>query len=350
MAKTSYSASNRKAEPTYAEIARGITPDTLKPVYMLMGEEPFFIDRLADHIVQTALRPEEHDFCLLTYYGAETDIDTVLTAARAFPFGGNRQVVMVKDAARLSGWEKLEAYFKKPQPATVLVFCYTGAKFDRRLKAASIIEHNGLMFESKKLNDKQLPAFIRDYVKNERQTAIDPAAIQMLADHVGADLNRLVGEIDKLFVALADKGSPTITTDLVAAQVGISKDYNVFELCDALGKKDVLKAMRIAKYFDKNPKEGALQKILPMLFRYFSNVMVAYYSPDKSEKGLADWLSLSPWQVRNNVLPPMQHYSGVKVMHIISFIRRTDARSKGIDNPSTPPGELLRELLYYILH
>ena len=166
MAKTSYSASNRKAEPTYAEIARGITPDTLKPVYMLMGEEPFFIDRLADHIVQTALRPEEHDFCLLTYYGAETDIDTVLTAARAFPFGGNRQVVMVKDAARLSGWEKLEAYFKKPQPATVLVFCYTGAKFDRRLKAASIIEHNGLMFESKKLNDKQQPAFIRDYVKN----------------------------------------------------------------------------------------------------------------------------------------------------------------------------------------
>ena len=172
----------------------------------------------------------------------------------------------------------------------------------------------------------------------------------MMAEYVGADLNRLASELDKLALALQTTGARMVTPDLVERNVGISKDFNVFELQDALVTKDVLKANRIAQYFEKNPKANPIQKTLPALFRFFSSLMLAYYAPDKSEKGLAEWLDMKEWAVRNSILPAMQRYSGVKVMKIIEEIRRADARSKGVGNPGISDGDLLKELLFFILH
>lgn len=338
----------KKETISYETIIKDVRAGNIKPLYFLMGEESYYIDRLADFIVDTVLRPEERDFNLLTYFGAETSIDTVINAAKGFPMGAERLVVVVKEAQRMAKLERLEFYLRQVQPSTVLIFCYKDGALDRRLKIATQIEKAGVLYESKKVYESQLPAFITGYLRR-RSVTIDEAACSMMAEYVGSDLNRMAGELDKLCIALP-KGENRVTAELVERQVGLSKDFNIFELQDALGRKDVLKVMLIAKYFDSNPSVNSLQKTLPMLFRYYSNLMLAYYAPDKTERGIAAWLGMTDWQVRRNVLPAMRSYSGVKVMQIIGAIRRTDARSKGIENVSTPPGELLRELLYFILH
>ncbi len=343
------SASRRKAVGiTYETIIRDIRAGNVSPLYFLMGEESYYIDRLSEFIVETLLPPEERDFNLLTFFGAETDIDTVINAAKGFPLGAQRLVVVVKEAQRLSRLERLEFYLKNMQPSTVLVFCYKGGCIDRRLKIAGQIEKNGVLYESKKLYDSQLPTFVVDYLKR-RRIGVEPDAAAMLAEFVGSDLNRMVSELDKLCIALQD-GQKVVTAALVERQVGISKDFNIFELQDALGRKDVRKVFIIANYFDENSKVNSIQKVLPFLFKFFSNVMLAFYAPEKTEHGIAAWLGQTDWQVRRNVMPAMRAYSGVKVMQILSEIRRTDARSKGVDNPSTPSGELMRELLFFILH
>lgn len=333
---------------TYETIVRDIRAGKVSPVYFLMGEESYYIDHLADFIVETLLPPEERDFNLLTFFGADTDVDAVINAAKGYPFGGQRLVVLVKEAQRLTKLERLEFYFKQMQPTTVLIFCYMGGTIDRRTKAAGLIEKNGVLFESKRLYDSQLPPFITNYLRR-RGVAIEPAAAAMLGEFVGSDLNRLASELDKLVIALPE-GQRSVTAQLVEHHVGLSKEFNVFELQDALGRKDVMKVMLIANIFDKNPKANSIQKVLPFLFKFFSNVMLAYYAPERTERGIAAWLHQSDWQVRRNILPAMKNYTGVKVMNIIGEIRRTDARSKGVDNPSTSPGELMRELFYFILH
>lgn len=348
MAYTSAAPARKKAGISYETIIRDIRAGNVKPVYFLMGEESYYIDRLSDFIVDTMLKPEERDFNLLTYFGADTDVDTVINAAKGYPLGADRLVVVVKEAQRLAKLDRLEFYLKNVQPSTVLVLCYKDGTLDRRLKIAGMIDKVGVLYESKKMYESQLPTFITAYLKR-RHVAIDPAAAAMMAEFVGSDLNRMASELDKLCIALPE-GEKMVTPAFVERHVGVSKDFNIFELQDALGKKDVLKVMLIANYFDSNPKANSIQKVLPFLFKFFSNVMLAYYAPDKSERGIAAWLGQTDWQVRRNVMPAMQAYSGVKVMKIIGEIRRTDARSKGIDNPNTPSGELMRELLYFILH
>ena len=338
----------KKTGITHEEIIREVRAGNVKPIYYLMGEESYYIDRVADFLVNSVLKPEEKDFNLITLFGAETDIDTVINSAKGFPMGAQRLVVLVKEAQNLQNIDRLEYYLKQMQPSTVLIFCHKNGALDRRKKIAGLIEKNGVLYESKKLYDSNLPTFIRDYLRR-KHLAIDPAAASMLAEHVGSDLNRLAGELDKLCLAIP-ANEKTVTPDLVERNIGISKEFNIFELQDALAQKDVLKVNKIANYFDKNPKANPPQKILPSLFKFFSNLMLAYYSPDKSEKGIAAWLGMTDWQVRRNVLPAMQKYSGVKVMKIIGEIRRTDARSKGVGNPSISGGDLMKELFFFILH
>lgn len=345
---TSFSA-RKKTGVSYETIIREVRAGELKPVYFLMGEESYYIDRVSDFIVDAVLKKDERDFNLLTFFGMETDIDTVINAAKGFPMGAQRLVVMVKEAQGLKNLERLAFYLKSVQPSTVLIFCYKNGKIDQRLKVASMIEKQGVLYESPKLNERQLVAFIKSYAQRKR-IGIEEQAVMMLAEYVGNDLNRMAGELDKLFIALPE-GQKIVTEAMVQSHVGISKEFNIFELQEALGRKDIAKVMLIAKYFDSNPKVYNIQKTLPMLFKYFSNVMLAYYSPDKSEHGIGAWLGMSEWGVRKNVLPPMKAYSGVKVMKIIGEIRRTDARSKGVDSTSsTTCGELMRELFYFILH
>ncbi len=351
MAASASSAGRRNTAPavTYETIVHDVRSGNIRPLYFLMGEESYYIDRLSDFITDTVLKPEERDFNLLTFFGAETDIDAVINAAKGFPLGAQRLVVVVKEAQRLSHLERLEFYLKAMQPSTVLIFCYKGGTIDRRLKIANQIDKVGVLFESKKLYDSQLPAFITSYLKRQ-QVAVDADAAAMLAEYVGADLNRLASELDKLCIALPTEGRRVITAAHVERHVGVSKDFNIFELQDALGRKDAKKVFIIANYFDSNSKVNSIQKVLPFLFKYFSQVMLAFYAPEKTERGIAAWLGQTDWQVRRNVMPAMKCYSGVKVMQILGEIRRTDARSKGVENPSTPSGELMRELLFFILH
>lgn len=333
---------------TYEQIVRDVQAGKLKPIYYLMGEESYYIDRVADFIVESVLKPEERDFNLMTFFGAEADIDTIITAARSYPMAAQHLVIVVKEAQGLKHLEHLEYYLRQIQHSTVLIFCHKNGTIDRRLKVATLINKEGVLFDSKKLYDNQLPPFVQNYLRR-KQLAVAPGAAEMVAEFIGADLNRIASELDKLILALPE-GERTITVEWVQQHICISKNYNNFELQEAIGNKDLLKVNRIVKYFDANEKANPIQATLSVLFKYFSNLMLAFYAPQRTEQGIATWLGMTEWQVRKNVLPAMRNYSAMKVMNILAEIRRTDARSKGSEGSHTPNGELLKELMYFILH
>ena len=335
-------------ETTYEEIARNLKNKIYAPVYFLMGEEDYYIDRIADYILEHVLTETEKEFNQTVLYGSDTDIATVINAAKRYPMMSKYQVLVVKEAQNLKNLEELSYYLKKPMPSTILVICYKHSSLDKRKKLTVELDKAGVLFESKKLKDAQLPGFITSYLKR-KQVEIEPKASEMMAEFVGTDLNRMAGELEKLIITLP-KGQRRITPEQIERNIGISKDFNNFELRNALIEKDVFKANQIVKYFEENPKSNPLQVTLAVLFNFFSNLMLAYYAPEKNEQGIAAQLSLrSPWQARD-YQAAMRRYTGVKVMRIIEAIRQCDVRSKGVGNASISDGELLRELVYLILH
>ena len=335
-------------ETTYEEIARDLKNRIYKPVYYLMGEESYYIDRISEYIAQTVLNENEKEFNQTILYGADTDIATIINAAKRYPMMSKYQVVIVKEAQGVKNIDELSYYLQKPLESTILVLCHKHGVLDRRKKLAAEIEKVGVLFESKKIKDAQLVGFITSYLKR-KSIEIEPKASEMMAEFVGTDLSRMAGELEKLIITLP-KGQKRITPEQIEQNIGISKDYNNYELRNALIIKDVFKANQIIKYFEENPKTNPLQMTLSVLFNFFSNLMLAYYAPEKSEQGLAAQLGLkSPWQSKD-YLAAMRKYSGVKVMQIIGEIRYCDAKSKGVGNSSLGDGELLRELVYKILH
>ena len=335
-------------ETTYEEIARDLKNRIYKPVYYLMGEESYYIDRISEYIAQTVLNENEKEFNQTILYGADTDIATIINAAKRYPMMSKYQVVIVKEAQGVKNIDELSYYLQKPLESTILVLCHKHGVLDRRKKLAAEIEKVGVLFESKKIKDAQLTGFITSYLKR-KSIEIEPKASEMMAEFVGTDLSRMAGELEKLIITLP-KGQKRITPEQIEQNIGISKDYNNYELRNALLIKDVFKANQIIKYFEENPKTNPLQMTLSVLFNFFSNLMLAYYAPEKSEQGIAAQLGLkSPWQSKD-YLAAMRKYSGVKVMQIIGEIRYCDAKSKGVGNSSLGDGELLRELVYKILH
>ncbi len=335
-------------ETTYEEIARNLKNKIYAPVYFLMGEEDYYIDRISDYIMKTVLTDSEKEFNQTVVYGADTDIASVINTAKRYPMMSKYQVVVVKEAQNLKNLDELTFYLQKPMPSTILVFCYKHGSLDRRKKLTVELDKTGVLFESKKLKESQLPGFIASYLKR-KQVEIEPKASEMMAEFVGTDLNRMAGELEKLIITLP-RGQRRITPEQIERNIGISKDYNNFELRNALIAKDVLKANQIVKYFEENPKSNPLQVTLVVLFNFFANLMLAYYAPEKTEQGIAAQLALrSTWQAKD-YMTAMRRYSGVKVMKIIEAIRLCDVRSKGVGNSSISDGELLRELIYQILH
>lgn len=338
---------------TYASIMRDLSAQHYLPIYILMGDESYYIDKISDYISENALKPEDKDFNLSIVFGSDITAKQVIDIARRYPMMSERQVVVVKEAQNIKNIDALEAYLKNPMKSTVLVWCHKNGTIDRRKKSSaavlSMASQLGVVFESKKLRDRELPAFISNYLKANKAT-IDDKSAQMIADHVGADLSRLTSELDKVLVSFTD-GDRRVTPDIVERQIGVSKDFNAFELKNAIINKNVFKANQIIKYFDENPKAGSIYSFLPMLFNYFQNLMLAYYCPQKGKpEALASWLDLrNVWGTKDYVTG-MRNYSGMKVMQIISAMREMDAKSKGIDNPNTPSGELMKELIFYILH
>lgn len=333
---------------SYEEIVRDVRARQLKPVYYLMGEESYYIDRISDFIVQSVLAEEQKDFNLTVLYGSDTDIGTVVNAAQRYPMMSDYQVVVVREAQSLNGKEKLVHYLEHPQPSTILVFCHKHGVLDRRKKLAAELQKVGVLFESKRLYDNQLPPFATSYLKR-KGVGLEPQAALLLCEHVGSDLNRLAAELDKLALAVPE-GNSRVDVSLVEALIGISKDYNNFELVAALVARDIYKANQIVKYFNSNPRSYSIQMTLSVLFNFFSNLMLSYYAPRRTEEGIAEWVEQPRWQVARNILPAMRNYSGVKVMQIIAELRQTDAKSKGVNNPNTEDGELLRQLIFFILH
>ena len=211
------------------------------------------------------------------------------------------------------------------------------------------IQQVGILFESKKLRDRDLPAFIEGYLQ-AKNVSIDPKSTQLIADSIGSDLSRLVGELDKVLLSLPEEDR-RVTPQVVEDQIGVSKDFNGYELRDAIVNRNIFKANQIVKYFDENPKAGSIYSFLPLLFNYFQNLMIAYYCPQKnSQDGVAQWLDLGKGWLAKDYMIGLRNYSGMKVMQIIGKIREIDAKSKGLDNPNTPPGELMKELIFFILH
>ena len=337
-----------KQEITCDDILKELRAKQYRPVYYLMGEEPYYIDLIADYITDNILTETEKEFNLTVVYGADVDIATVINAAKRYPMMSEHQVVVVKEAQNIRNMEELSYYLQKPLLSTILVICHKHGVLDRRKKLAAEIEKTGVLFESKKVKDAQLPAFITSYMKR-KGIDVEPKATAMLADFVGADLSRLTGELEKLIITLP-KGHTRVTPEQIEKNIGISKDYNNFELRSALVEKDVLKANKIIKYFEENPKTNPIQMTLSLLFGFFSNLMLAYYAPEKSEQGIANMLGLrTPWQAKY-YLAAMRRYNGVKTMQIIGEIRYADAKSKGVGNPSLSDGDILRELVFKILH
>ena len=336
------------AKYTYETIMSELKSGTFRPVYYLMGEEGYFTDRITDYIMENALNEFERDFNLTVYYGLDSDIDTIVTAAKRFPMMAERQVIIVKEAQMLKNIDSLLYYLQAPQPTTVLVFAHKNGSIDKRKKVATELERTGVVLDSKKMRDDQLPSFINGYLR-EKGLVADNKSVLMMRESVGADLSRLAGEIDKLSIALP-QGSVNITPELVEEHIGISKEYNNFELQNALVNKDILKANKIIQYFARNPKKNPIQMTLALIFSFFSNVMMCYYAPDKSERGVAEFLGLkSTWGV-GDYIKAMNNYRAMHVMEILHLIRIADAQSKGAEGPQVPDGEIMRELLYKILH
>lgn len=338
-----------KKENTFEEICRDIKARKFSPIYVLTGEEPFFMDRITELLLENVLEDSERDFNQLILYGADTDAAAILNAARRFPMMSEYQLVIVKEAQMVRDIELLSNYAKSPLPSTVLVINYKYKTLDRRKTLASAVEKNGLLFEAKKIPDYKMAGFITSLLQ-QRSVGIDPKAAQMLSDFLGNDLNRLSKELDKLVLILPEKAPKRVTPELVEQNIGISKEYNNFELIRALTVRDVLKANRIARYFEKNPKSNPIQMTLPVLFNYFSNLLICHYAKDRSESGLTAALGLRSSYQAKDYLTGMKNYSAMKVFRLIGDIRLTDARSKGVGNSSASDADLLKELLYKILH
>ena len=338
----------KKTGVSHEDIIREVRAGDFRPIYYLMGDESYYIDRLCDFIADNALSESERDFNLTVLYGPQTNGEEVVSAARRYPMMAERQVVIVRESGRLDRREALLSYAQKPLLSTVLIICHKNGTLDGRTKLYAEIKRAGIIYESKKLYDRELPPFVVSYVRRQR-CEIDPTACQILCDYVGADLNRLAGEIDKLILALP-QGQTRIDAQLIQDHIGISKDYNSFELTAALAMKDVLKANRIVNYFDSNPKNFALQPTLATLFKFYADMLQAYYAPVKNDEGVAAWLEQPVWQVRRNVMPALRLYTAKKVFDILAEIRRIDAASKGVGGQRTSDGDLLKELVYYILH
>ena len=335
---------------TYSSIMKELQSGQFRPVYYLMGEESYYIDKICDYIAEHALQPEERDFNQTIMFGSDVNASQIADAARRYPMMAERQVVIVKEAQNLKNTDALEKYIKQPLTSTVLVICHKNGKIDgRKRELVKAIQQAGVLFESQKLKERDLPTFIENYVK-QKNAAIDPKSTQLIADAIGADLSRLVSELEKVLLSLPEENKK-ITPLVVEDRIGVSKDFNGFELRDAIVNKNVFKANQIVNYFEKNPKAGSIYSFLPMLFNYFQNLMLAYYCPEKgSQEKVAEWLELrSPWAAKD-YMTGMRNFTAMKTMQIISKLREIDAKSKGLDNPNTPPEELMKELIFFILH
>jgi len=331
----------------FYKILAELEEKNFSPVYFLEGEEPYYIDVVSDYILENVLTEAEKSFNQTLLYGKDITLDTVLTAARRYPMMAERQVVVVREAQNIRDIEDLASYVEKPAPSTLLVLCYKYKTIDKRKKLYKAVQKNGVHMESKPLYENQIPDWIIKYLKTKK-LGIEQKAVQMITDHIGNNLQRIVNELDKVIFSAVPGTS--ITVDDVEKNIGISKEYNAFEFQKALSTKDIYKANRIVNYFIENEKSNSIQMIVAILVAYFRKILTFHTLENKSNQGeVAQKLGVSPYFV-GDYLTAGRNYPLQKAVLVLSLLREYDLRSKGARGGTTENGELLRELTYKILH
>lgn len=340
---------------TYEQIMKSLQAGKFAPLYLLCGEESFYIDRVSDYIENNILDETAKAFDMTVVYGRDLpglDIAQAVGAARGFAMFGGQKVVIVKEAQAVKKWDSLALYLDNPQPSTILVICYKYGTPDKRTAWWKKADKIGAVMVSERLRDYKVEEWIRTYLNDRikqsgEQLTFDLVVPKLLADALGSDLNAIVSAVDKLMLG-RQPGQNKIDAALIERNIGISKDYNVFELQDALIKGDVVKANRITRYFASS-KEHPMQKELGILYNFFANLMIYHYLDDKTERVAAQALGVNPFFVKDYAAAA-RRYSAGKTFKIIGYFREIDARSKGIDNPSAKDDDLWKELIYKILH
>jgi DNA polymerase III subunit delta len=316
-----------------------------KPLYWLEGEEEFYINEVMEYAEKKILSAGEAEFNLSIFYGKDANWADVLNACRRYPMFAERQVVLLKEAQQMRDIDKLEAYVEKPLGSTVLVVSYKGKTLDRRSRISKLIKKHGEVFQSKKIYDNQLPSWTSEYLQSKGY-GITPRALALLVDHIGNDLNRIANEIEKLSINLA--AEKNITEDDIEKYIGVSKEYNIFELQHAISKKDLSKAIRIIQYFEANPKAAPVQLILPSLYNYFIKILVIYQMNDKSERALRPMFYNNPFLVQQ-AIDMLLNYSFAEAEQAIILLHDCNLKSIGIKNYGTSGPALMKELAYKII-
>jgi len=331
---------------TYEAIVAELKNKKYRPLYFLAGDEPFYIDKITQYIEHHVLEESERSFNQTILYGKETDIDTVIGEAKRFPMMAPYQIVIVKEAQHLKLTDELLAYAKNPQPTTILVFAYKGKKIDKRLKAGKYISANHAYIETKKLYDNKIPDFVEVEMRH-RGFSVSPKAAVILAESIGNDLSRIFKEIEKLSIILEEGAQ--ITAEVIEKNIGISKDYNNFELQKALANRDVLKANTIVKQFSMDPKNHSMVATVSVLFGFFSKLLIYNVLKDKSQGTVAKELKINPFFVKD-YSQAAQVYNVRRCTKIIAFLREYDLKSKGLDRGQSSEYDLMRELVFKITH
>ena len=317
-----------------------------KTIYWLEGEEDYFIDEVMEYAEKKILSARDAEFNQTVFYGKDAYWADIINACRRYPMFAEKQVVLLKEAQQMKDLEKLESYIENPLNSTILVVSYKGKTLDGRGKLSKLIKKKGEVFLSKKIYDNQLPSWINSYLQSNG-FQINPKALNLLIDHIGNDLSRIVNELQKLSLNLNKEKN--ITEDDIEKYIGISKEYNIFELQKAYSKKDQAKAIRIVQYFEANPKAVPIQLILPSLYSYFSKILPVYQMADKSEKALKPLFSFNSYLVEQ-VLETIKNYSFSQVEQIIILLHDSNLKSIGIDRSGISTGSIMKELSYKIMN
>ncbi len=329
------------------KIINEIKAGNIKPIYFLMGEEPYYIDKLTEYIEQNILQEHERDFNQTILYGRDVTIEDIVGNAKRYPMMADRQVVIVREAQDLSRTiDSLESYIENPQPTTVLVIAYKYKTLDKRKKIVKLLDKQGVVFESKKLYENQVGEWLKRVLQGKKLN-IEPKAVAMLVDFLGTDLSKIANEINKLAIILP-QGS-TITPAIIEENIGFSKDFNPFELRKAIGERNQFKAYQIANYFAENQKENPNVLTIGLVFGFFSQLLQYHGLKDKNPKNVAVALKVNPYFVKDYDIA-LKNYPMKKVSSIVATLRDVDVKSKGVGANALPPGDLLKEMLIKIFN
>lgn len=332
---------------SYEEIISDLKKRIFKPVYFLAGEEPYYIDLISDYIEQNILPESEKSFNQIILYGEDTSVNNIIELSRKYPMMATHQVVIIREAQVLKKIEELAVYIEKPLLSTILVINYKYRVLDKRTRLVKLLTTNGVYFESGRLRDYQVPAWIEKYLMTQGIKS-EPDVSALLTEYLGNDLQKIANELKKLMITLPEE-KPVITTQLIEKNIGISKDYNNFELQKAVGEKNILKANMIVHHFAGNSKDNPITLTIASLFSYFNKLLKYHYLPDKSKNVAAAELSVHPYFVKDYEIAASK-YNVAKTLQVISLLRIFDMKSKGVGDLGSDPGDLLKELVFKIMH